>query len=108
MTYMNLLQRSHYFVRHIEFLQCRQGTYPLRYFFNRAVGGQGASRQGLKQRLLVLVRQEDPRHPLSDQRLCELLAEDGGRIARRTVAKYRMELGIPSSGVRKCKRAAGR
>ncbi len=91
-----------------KFLQCRQGTYPLRYFFNRAVGGQGASRQGLKQRLLLLVRQEDPRHPLSDQRLCELLAEDGGRIARRTVAKYRMELGIPSSGVRKCKRAAGR
>lgn len=84
-----------------KYLQCRLGTYPMRYFFNRAVGGQGASRQGVKQRLLLLIRLENPRRPLSDQRLCELLAEDGSRIARRTVAKYRWELGIPSSAARK-------
>ena len=83
-----------------KYLQCRQGTYPLRYFFSRAVGG-GPSRQAIKQKLLVLVRNEDPRHPLSDQALCRLLSSGGVAIARRTVAKYRMELGIGSSTVRK-------
>ena len=83
-----------------KYLQCRQGTYPLRYFFSRAVGG-GPSRQAIKQKLLVLVRNEDPRHPLSDQALCQLLSSGGVAIARRTVAKYRMELGIGSSTVRK-------
>ena len=84
-----------------KYLQCRQGTYPLRYFFSRAVGEQGPSRQAVKQRLLALVRAEDPRRPLSDQRLCELLAEDGIQVARRTVAKYRMELRLPSSSARR-------
>ena len=84
-----------------KYLQCRQGTYPLRYFFSRAVGEQGPSRQAVKQRLLALVQNEDPRRPLSDQRLCELLAEDGVRVARRTVAKYRMELRLPSSSGRR-------
>ena len=84
-----------------KYLQCRQGTYPLRYFFSRAVGEQGPSQQAVKQRLLKLVRDEDPHHPLSDQRLCTLLAEDGIQVARRTVAKYRLELGIGSSTARK-------
>lgn len=84
-----------------KYLQCRQGTYPLRYFFSRAVGAQGPSRQAVKQKLLALVQAEDPGRPLSDQRLCALLAEDGMEVARRTVAKYRMELGIGSSATRK-------
>lgn len=84
-----------------KYLQCRQGTYPLRYFFSRAVGAQGPSRQAVKQKLLALVRAEDPCHPLSDQRLCVLLAADGIQVARRTVAKYRIELGIGSSTARK-------
>lgn len=84
-----------------KYLQCRQGTYPLRYFFSRAVSARGPSRQAVKQKLLALVRGEDPRRPLSDQRLCELLAESGVDIARRTVAKYRIELGIGSSTARK-------
>lgn len=84
-----------------KYLQCRQGTYPLRYFFSRAVGAQGPSRQAVKQKLLFLVKNEDPRRPLSDQRLCELLAENGVQVARRTVAKYRMELGLGSSSIRR-------
>lgn len=84
-----------------KYLQCRQGTYPLRYFFSRAVGAQSTSRQAVKQKLLRLVRGENPQRPLSDQRLCQLLSEDGVEISRRTVAKYRMELGIGSSAVRK-------
>ena len=86
-----------------KYLQCRQGTYPLRYFFSRSVGG-GSSRQAVKQKLLDLVREEDPAHPLSDQALCERLSSEGIVVARRTVAKYRMELGIGASTARKHKR----
>lgn len=85
-----------------KYLQCRQGTYPLRYFFNRAVGG-GMSRQAVKQKLLALVRDENPKRPLSDQKLCELLSGNGVEVARRTVAKYRTELGIGTSTMRKRK-----
>lgn len=84
-----------------KFLQCRQGTYPLRYFFSRAIGDQGPSQQAVKRKLLELVKAEDPKHPLSDQKLCQLLAEQGIQVARRTVAKYRIELGIWSSTARK-------
>jgi len=84
-----------------KFLQCRQGTYPLRYFFNRAVCEQGPSQQAVKRKLLELVQNEDPRRPLSDQRLCQSLAGQGIQVARRTVAKYRIELGIRSSTARK-------
>jgi len=83
-----------------KYLQCRQGTYPLRYFFSRPIGG-GVSRQAAKQALLALVREEDPRHPLSDQALCRLLADRGIQTARRTVTKYRLELGIGSSAARR-------
>jgi len=47
------------------------------------------------------VKEEDPKHPLSDQKLCQLLSEQGIQVARRTVAKYRIELGIRSSTARK-------
>ena len=84
-----------------KFLQCRQGTYPLRYFFSRAIGDQGPSQQAVKRKLLELVRGEDPQRPFSDQRLCQLLSAQGIQVARRTVAKYRIELGIQSSTARK-------
>lgn len=87
-----------------KYLQCRQGTYPLRYFFSRAAGGQGISRQAVKQRLLLRIKEEDPVHPLSDQTLCELLEREGIPLARRTVAKYRMELGIGSSTARRSRK----
>ena len=55
----------------------------------------------MKLRLLELIRQEDHSRPLSDQKLAELLAEQGIRIARRTVAKYRTELRRrPKAGLR--------
>ena len=84
-----------------KYLQCRQGTYPLRYFFSRAIGTQGLSQQAVKRKLLELVQGEDHAHPLSDQRLCQLLAAQGVQVARRTVAKYRLELGIRSSAGRR-------
>ena len=54
-----------------------------------------------KQKLLALIREEDPKHPLSDQTLCQLLSSGGVEVSRRTIAKYRMELGIGSSTARK-------
>ena len=86
-----------------KFLQCRQGTYPLRYFFSRSVGQQGMSRQAVKQRLVLHLKDEDPAHPLSDQTLCKLLEQEGIPLARRTVAKYRSELGIGSSTARRAR-----
>ena len=82
-----------------KYLQCRQGTYPLRYFCSLPVSG--TSRQAVKQRLLALIRGEDPARPLSDARLAALLEAEGVHVARRTVAKYRMELGLGSSTARK-------
>ena len=84
-----------------KYLQCRQGTYPLRYFLSRPVGPQGISCQAAKQRLLIHLRQEDPAHPLSDQALCALLEQEGIQLARQTVAKCRMEQGVGSSAVRR-------
>ena len=86
-----------------KYLQCRQGIYTLRYFFSRAVGQQGLSRQAVKQRMLLRFKDEDSGHPLSDQTLCDLLAAEGIFLARRTVAKYRIELGIGSSTARRAR-----
>lgn len=83
-----------------KYLQCRQGTYPLRYFFSLPVSG-GVSRQAAKQALLSLIREEDSRRPYSDQDLCRLLADRGISLARRTVTKYRLELGLGSSAQRR-------
>ena len=49
----------------------------------------------------ILLENEDPCRPLSDQQLCQLLAEEDMAVARRTVAQYRMELGVGSSTARK-------
>jgi RNA polymerase sigma-54 factor len=59
----------------------------------------------VKERVKALVEGEDGRRPMSDQRLADLLKREGILLARRTVAKYREELNIPSSGRRKGKKA---
>lgn len=83
-----------------KYLQCRQGTYPLRYFFSRPISG-GVSRQAAKQALLALIREEDACRPFSDQALCRLLSDRGVNLARRTVTKYRLELGVGPSAARR-------
>ena len=82
-------------------LQCRQGTFPLRYFFTRSLGTPDLSAQHIRQRVRALIHSENPKHPLSDQELCQLLGKEGIHVARRTVAKYRIELGFGSSVARK-------
>lgn len=82
-------------------LQCRQGCFPMKYFFSLAVTAEGPSAQAVQQMILKLIRDEDPQHPLSDQAISEALAKQGIAVARRTVAKYRVRAGIGASTVRK-------
>ena len=88
-----------------KYLQCSRGVYPMSYFFSRSATAQtdgaevGAA--AAKALLCRLVEREDKGRPLSDQKLCEAMAELGCPISRRTVAKYREELNIPSASGRK-------
>ena len=87
-----------------------RGLVPMKFFFHSAIAssaGEDVSSLAVKNRIQALVQAEDPSHPLSDARLSELLARDGIRIARRTVAKYREELRIPSSSMRRTEAPPG-
>lgn len=88
-----------------KYLQTPRGVVALSELFSRQVsGGQGSglSRQAAKGMLRALMEAEDPAEPLSDQALCSALERQGHTLARRTVAKYREELGfLPASGRRK-------
>lgn len=84
--------------------QTPRGMFELKYFFSSGVQmgcGEGVAAEAVKRMLADLIRQEDPSRPLSDQALAEALAAQGIRIARRTVAKYREEMGVPNSGQRR-------
>ncbi len=88
-----------------KYLMTPQGMLPFRFFFtsgyHHADSGARVSSQTIKQKLQELVSSEDRRSPLSDQRLREKLREQGFDLARRTIAKYREELGIQPSNLRK-------
>jgi RNA polymerase sigma-54 factor len=81
------------------------GIFELKYFFNSSIqssdGSEALASEAVKEKLRQLVAKEDPKNPLSDQKIVELLAKDNIDIARRTVAKYRDMLGILSSSKRK-------
>lgn len=84
-----------------KYVHTPQGVFELKFFFNsginRVEGGAVAS-EAVKERIRHIVAEEDPRKPLSDQAIADLLKKEGIDIARRTVAKYREMLGIlPSS-----------
>jgi RNA polymerase sigma-54 factor len=82
----------------------RWGTFPLRYFFSDGItteSGEELSTRQIKAALRDMVEAEDKRHPMSDDVIKEKLAEMGYPIARRTVAKYREQLGIPIARLRK-------
>lgn len=87
-----------------KYLHTPRGVFELRYFFSSQVDGgdgQGTSSTAIRAKIRKLIRDEDPARPLSDNRLAELLSEQGIPVARRTVAKYREALGIESSAERK-------
>ncbi len=76
------------------------GTYPLRFFFVRNAT-EGVSQEELMRRIREIIENEDKRNPLSDEEIANILKREGMNTARRTVAKYRDLLGIPSSRERK-------
>jgi RNA polymerase sigma-54 factor len=81
-----------------------QGIFELKYFFSSHVGTSGGgecSSTAVCAILKTMINAEQPAKPLSDNRLTSLLEEQGIQVARRTVAKYRESMGIPSSSQRK-------
>ncbi len=91
-------------VSNSKYAQTRWGTFPLRHFFSDSFvteNGEELSTRQIKATLNELVESEDKRHPMSDDALKDKLAEKGFPIARRTVAKYREQLGIPIARLRK-------
>ena len=81
-----------------------RGMFEMKYFFTpgyRTAGGEPVSNKTVKDTLEQLVGDEDPARPLSDQEIVRRLAERGLQVARRTIAKYRDELKIPPSHLRK-------
>lgn len=90
-------------VSNSKYVQTNHGLYPLRWFFTTAArqNGDDVTVRKILQALKEVVEAEDKAHPLSDERLVALLRERGYDVARRTVAKYRGQLGIPDSRMRK-------
>jgi RNA polymerase sigma-54 factor len=89
-----------------KYLHTPRGTFELKYFFSSGVStedGGSASATAIQAMLRKLIDAEDPRKPLSDQALAEELKNKGIQVARRTVAKYREGLRIPSSSERQRK-----
>ncbi len=89
-----------------KYLDTPRGLKPLRMFFTRAVGGSTVStpensNAQIKNRLRELIEAEDRRHPLKDDQLQEMLLKEGIDIKRRTVAKYRADLGFPAHSQRR-------
>jgi len=74
-------------------------THPVKidfkFFFKKGIGG--ISTESVKERIKQIIESEDKKKPLSDSKIAEILQKEGIKIARRTVAKYREELGIPGA-----------
>lgn len=91
-------------VSNSKYVETGFGVFPLKFFFNNSlttVDGEEVSKIKVKSTLRELVDGEDKNHPLSDETLVALLKEKGFDIARRTVAKYRDQMGIPVARLRK-------
>jgi RNA polymerase sigma-54 factor len=91
-------------VSNSKYIQTHFGIYPLKYFFSEAMqkeSGEEVSTREIKMILKDVIDSEDKRHPVTDERLTEILKEKSYNIARRTVAKYREQLDIPVARLRK-------
>ena len=87
-----------------KYVHTPQGIFELKYFFNSGLSrtdGQEVASESVKERIRQIIAKENPRKPLSDKKIAGVLKEAGIDIARRTVAKYREQLGILSSSKRK-------
>ena len=91
-------------VSNSKYVQTRWGMFPLKFFFSDGYvteSGEELSTREIKAALRDIVEAEDKRKPMSDEALCDALKQKGYPIARRTVAKYREQLGIPIARMRK-------
>ncbi|MFH0841358.1 MAG: RNA polymerase factor sigma-54 [Bacteroidota bacterium] len=91
-------------VANSKYIQTHFGIYPLKFFFSEGLqtdSGEEVSTREIKRILQDCISNEEKRHPLTDERLTEILQEKGYQIARRTVAKYREQLNIPVARLRK-------
>ena len=87
-----------------KYMETPQGLLEMRYFFTPGFqnsDGTAVSNEMVKQAIREMVDQESPRNPLSDQEIVASLSEQGLKVARRTIAKYREQLGILPSHLRK-------
>jgi RNA polymerase sigma-54 factor len=87
-----------------KYMQTPQGIFEMRFFFTaglQTASGAGVSNTSVKDMIADIFKSEDTGKPLSDQEVVKMLGEKGITIARRTVAKYRDELGILPSNLRK-------
>jgi RNA polymerase sigma-54 factor len=87
-----------------KYMQTPQGLFEMKYFFTSGIKtatGEGMSNTSVKGMIDEMVKKEDPSKPLSDEEIVKLLTEKGIQIARRTIAKYRSELNILPSHLRK-------
>jgi RNA polymerase sigma-54 factor len=87
-----------------KYVQTPRGVLPLKFFFSSGLSttsGEDVSARGIKAKIETLVENEEPKKPLTDQAIVNILKEEGVQIARRTVAKYRDQLGILSARMRK-------
>ena len=91
-------------VANSKYIQTHFGIFPLKYFFSEGLqteSGEEVSTREIKKILRECVENEDKRKPVTDEKLTTILQEKGYQIARRTVAKYREQLGIPVARLRK-------
>ncbi len=87
-----------------KYMHTPQGVFELKYFFSSHVGTDGGgecSSTAIRAMIQKLVAAENPKKPLSDNKIATLLADEGIQVARRTIAKYRESIGIPASSERK-------
>ncbi|MGE3527372.1 MAG: RNA polymerase factor sigma-54, partial [Gemmatimonadales bacterium] len=87
-----------------KYVQTPRGVLPLKFFFSSALStasGEDASARSIRAKLEKMVAEEDSKSPLTDQQIVQLFQEQGIKIARRTVAKYRDQLGILPARMRK-------
>ena len=86
-----------------KFIATPHGIFELKFFFNSSVGNEtpDVSSKSLLSKINTLISKENPKKPYSDSAICKILKDDGIKIARRTVAKYRIKLKILPSNQRK-------
>jgi RNA polymerase sigma-54 factor len=87
-----------------KYMHTPRGVYEMRFFFHSGITssmGEAVSSVTIKDRIRKMIEGEQAQHPLSDSQIAEALEREGLPLARRTVAKYREELRIPPSNLRK-------